>query len=245
MSYNKEYGSIITHDDVRVKEHTYARSLWRNIYIWMALGLGLTASVAYFTANTPAIRSVLISNYFIFSMILMISLFALSMNISMRLQTMSMGSAVACYVAYTVIEGLLLFTIFLYYPSYILIKTFACAAAMFVGMSLWGAFSKTDLSAVGRFCVMAVWGLIIATLINLFVKSSLFDYIISFVGVFVFAGLTAYDTQKIAVMSRELSEKLDESGFVKMSILGALILYVDFIGLFLFLLRIFSGGRRE
>ena len=244
MSYNKEYPTIAA-DDVRVKERTYARSLWRNIYIWMALGLGLTASIAYFTANTPALRSLLMSNYFIVSIVLMIAMFALTMNLSMRLQSMSMGAAVASYVAYTVIEGLLLFAVFLYYPSYVLIKTFACAAAMFVGMSLWGAFSKADLSAVGRFCMMAVWGLIVATLINFFVRSSMMDYIISFVGVFVFAGLTAYDTQKISVMSRELSEKLDESGFVKMSILGALILYIDFIALFLFLLRIFGGGRRD
>ena len=244
MSYNKEYPTIAA-DDVRIKERTYARSLWRNIYIWMALGLGLTASVAYFTANTPAIRSLLMSNYFIVSIVLMIAMFALTMNLSMRLQSMSMGAAVASYVAYTVIEGLLLFAIFLYYPSYVLIKAFACAAAMFVGMSLWGAFSKSDLSAIGRFCMMAVWGLIAATLINFFVRSSMMDYIISFVGVFVFAGLTAYDTQKISIMSRELSEKLDESGFVKMSILGALILYIDFIGLFLFLLRIFGGGRRD
>lgn len=244
MSYNKEYPTI-TEDDVRIKERIYARSLWRNIYIWMALGLGLTASVAYFTANTPDIKSMLTSNYPIVGIVLMITLFALTMNLSMRLQTMSMGAAVGSYVAYTVIEGLLLFAIFIKYENYVLIRAFACASAMFVGMSLWGAFSKSDLSAIGRFCMMAMWGLIAATLINLFMRSSVIDYIVSFVGVFAFAGLTAYDTQKISVMSRELSEKLDESGFVKMSILGALILYIDFIGLFLVLLRIFGGGRRD
>lgn len=243
MSYNKGYQTIV--DNVGVQERVYARSLWRNIYIWMALGLAITASVAYFAARTPAITSVLMSNYMIMSIVLMIVMFALVINMSARLQTMSMGAAVANYIAYTVIEGLLLFAIFLYYPSYVLMKAFTCAAAMFVGMSVWGAFAKRDLSAIGKFCLMTVWGVLIATLINFFTRSVMLDYIISFVGVVAFAGLTAYDTQKIAIMSRELSDKLDEQGFVKMSILGALILYIDFIGLFLFLLRIFGGSRRE
>lgn len=243
MSYDKGYQAVL--DNVDVRERVYARSLWRNIYIWMALGLAVTASVGYLAAKTPVIAAALTSNYLLVSIVLMVGMFALVMNISSRLQTMSMGAAVANYIAYTFIEGLLLFSIFLYYPSYVLIKTFVCAAVMFVGMSLWGAFSKKDLSAIGKFCLMAVWGLIAATLLNFFMRSVMLDYIISFVGVFAFAGLTAYDTQKIAMMSREMSDKLDESGYVKMSILGALILYVDFIGLFLFLLRLFSGARRD
>ncbi|MGL4524013.1 MAG: Bax inhibitor-1/YccA family protein [Spirochaetia bacterium] len=244
MQYNKGY--TLTSDDTAVRERLFERSLWRNVYLWMALGLGLTTSVAYFSAATPSIRAMLMGQNAFFLMIgLSVGTVALAMNLSFRLQKMSMKSAVFSYVAFTIIQGVLLFSIFLFYPTYILIKTFLTASSMFLVMSLWGAFSKQDLSPIGKFCMMAVWGILIATLINFFFRSTGMHYIISFIGVFAFAGLTAYDTQKISRMSKEMSENIDEVNFVKLSIMGALILYLDFINLFLFLLRIFGGGRRD
>ena len=163
------------------------------------------------------------------------------MILTARLNKLSLTSATMMFIGYSVLNGVTLASIFLVYTMSSIASTFFICAATFGVMSAYGAMTKTDLSSMGKLLFMGLIGLIIATLVNVFVGNSMLDLIISYVGVLVFVGLTAWDTQKIKMMLAD-ADYMDEST-QKLALIGALSLYLDFVNLFLYLLRIF--GKRD
>jgi FtsH-binding integral membrane protein len=208
----------------------------------MAAGLALTGIVAFGVATNPRLLQMFFSSQFTFFAII-IAQFILVAFLSARVMRMSVGAATMCFAAYAALNGVTLSLVFLVYTGSSIASTFFITAGTFAGMSLFAVTTKRDLSAIGSYLIMGLWGLIIASVVNIFLKSSGLDWLISLVGVAVFIGLTAYDTQRIKRWNQETGASSDESVFVRLSILGALHLYLDFINLFLYLLRLF-GKRR-
>jgi len=216
------------------------RSLFVSVYNWMAIGLVLTAVVAYGTLAYPPLLEAIFTNRVLFYGLL-IGEFGLVIALSAAINRLSSGAAAALFLLYSAINGLTLSFIFLVYTQSSIVSTFFITAGTFGAMSVYGAVTKRDLTSWGGFFFMGLIGLIIASVVNMFLHSEMIYWITSFIGVFIFVGLTAYDTQKIRRMSQ--AGFADEASRKKMAILGALTLYLDFINLFLYLLRIF--GRRR
>ncbi|ADY12918.1 Bax inhibitor-1/YccA family protein [Sphaerochaeta globosa] len=220
------------------------RTILKNVYLWMTAGLGLTALVAFFVASNPSLLRALVGNTLGF-LLIVVGQFALVFYLSARLDRMSQSSAIGAFLAYSALNGIMLSTLFAVYAGVVIYKTFFTTALMFGGMSLYAMTTKRDLNKIGSYLVMGLWGLIIASLINMFFRSSGLDYLISFIGVGIFLGLTAWDTQKIIRMNEQYGSAIDEETFTKLSIIGALSLYLDFLNLFLFLLRIFGRSNNR
>ncbi len=222
----------------QVQVNTFIRS----VYNWMAIGLALTGFVAYYIANTPSIQQVIFGNRIIFYG-LIIGELGLVFFLSARVQKIQASTATALFVLYAALNGATLSVIFLIYTASSITSTFFICAATFAAFSVYGMTTKRDLTSMGGFMTMGLIGIIIASVVNIFVKSSAMSMIISYVGVLVFVGLTAYDTQKLKTMA--LTQPADVGAAVvrKGAIMGALTLYLDFINLFLMLLRIL-GDRR-
>ncbi len=218
------------------------RSLLRNVYLWMTAGLALTGIVALGVATNPNFVYTLVTNRLLFFGLIIGELF-LVVFLSARIMTLSPAAATAAFAAYAVLNGVTLSVIFLAYTGQNIATALFITAATFGGMSVYALTTRRDLSGLGHYFIMGLWGLIIASLINIFLKSEAFYYLISYIGVAVFLGLTAYDTQRIKQMSDRMGVSAGEADYVRLSILGALRLYLDFINLFLFFLRIF--GRRR
>ena len=223
---------------------TRERTILKNVYLWMTAGLGLTALVAFFVASNPSLLRALVGNTMGF-LLIVVGQFALVFYLSARLDRMSQASAIGAFLAYSALNGIMLSTIFAVYAGVVIYKTFFTTALMFGGMSLYAMTTKRDLNKFGSYLVMGLWGLIIASLINMFLGSSGLDYLISFIGVGIFLGLTAWDTQKIIRMNEQYGSGVDEETFTKLSIIGALTLYLDFLNLFPFLLRIFGRSNNR
>jgi len=222
----------------RVRE----RNILRNVYLWMTAGLALTGVVAFGVANNPSLMRALVGNQMIF-LLLIFGELGLVIYLGTRIMHMSASSATMAFAGYSVLNGVTLSVIFLAYTGAEISLAFFTAAGTFAGMSLYAMTTKRDLSGIGHYLVMGLWGVIIASVINIFLRSSSLYYMISYIGVLVFIGLTAYDTQMIKRWNAEFGTSTTEEQYVKLSILGALKLYLDFINIFLFLLRIF--GRRN
>lgn len=220
------------------------KSIVRNVYLWMTAGLGLTGVVAYFLASNPPLMKALIGNG-MGLMLVVIGEFALIIYLTARLDKMSQSSAIGAFLAYSVLTGIMFSSLFVVYTGAVIYKTFLTTALMFAGMSVYAMSTKRDLSGLGYYLRMALWGLIIASLMNFIFRSSGFDYILSFLGVAVFLGLTAYDTQKLVRMNNEYGSSMDDDTFTKMSIISALSLYLNFLNIFLFLLRIFGRSSNR
>jgi FtsH-binding integral membrane protein len=216
----------------------------RSVYNWMAVGLTLTGFVAYAVANSPGIQSVLFGSPMIM-VVLIIAQLALVFAISTRIYKMQPSTATALFVLYSALNGLLLSSIFLVYARATLASTFFVCAGTFVACSAYGWTTRRDLTSFGGFLMMGLVGIIIASVVNIFLHSTGVSMIISYIGVLVFVGLTAYDTQAIKAMAQSQPEDLDGGALRKGAIHGALRLYLDFINLFLMLLRIFGGSRSE
>lgn len=214
--------------------------LMRKVYVWMSLALAITGFTAYGVATNPGLLQPIYTNQILFWG-LIIAEFALVVGVSAAINKLSLATATIMFILYSVINGVLLSYIFLVYTTTSVATVFFITAGTFAAMALIGYTTKTDLSSMGKILLMALIGLIIATLVNVFVKSPMFDLIISYVGVLIFVGLTAYDTQKIKQMLMEAPDAGE--GAQKIALLGALSLYLDFVNLFLYLLRIF--GRKE
>ena len=217
------------------------QSILRNVYMWMTLGLAITGVVAMFVASSTGLMQALVGNRMLF-FLLIIGELGLVFYLSARIHTMSPGAATAAFAGYAILTGVTLSVIFLAYTNASIARAFFVAAGMFAGMSLWAMTTKKDLSSIGNYLIMGLWGIIIASLVNIFLASSSLSWVISFVGVFLFLGLTAYDTQIIKRWSAEMGD-VGEADYMRISIMGALKLYLDFINLFLFLLRLL--GNRE
>ena len=214
--------------------------LMRKVYVWMTLALAITGFTAYGVATSPGILQAIYSNQILFWG-LVIAEFALVFGVSAAINRLSLTTATLMFILYSVINGALLSYIFLAYTASSVATVFFITAGTFGAMALIGYTTKADLSSMGKILFMALIGLIIATIVNVFVKSDGLTMILSYVGVLIFVGLTAYDTQKIKQMLMQAPDASE--GAQKMALLGALTLYLDFINLFIYLLRIF--GKRE
>ena len=214
--------------------------LFRKTYLWMTFALVITALSAMVVAKSPALIQMIYGSSFGIWAIVIAEL-ALVWFLSARIMKMSLASAGLMFIVYSVLNGAMLSAILFAYSPACIYKTFFITAGTFASVSLFGYLTKKDLSRMGSIMFMALIGLIIATVVNIFVHSSMLDIIISYVGVIVFVGLTAWDTQKLKSLYEEAEEVNDS--VLKMALLGALSLYLDFINLFLYLLRIF--GRNE
>jgi FtsH-binding integral membrane protein len=228
----------IRQTQTQVLVNTYVRS----VYNWMAIGLGLTGLVAFYVVNSPSLYRAIFGNQLIFFG-LIIGELALVFSISARVHKMKASTATGLFVLYAALNGATLSIIFLAYTKSSIASTFFICAGTFVACSIYGWTTKRDLTSFGGFLFMGLIGIIIASVVNIFIRSSAMYMIISYIGVFVFIGLTAYDTQKIKNMALTQPAGLDGAAVRKGAILGALSLYLDFINLFLMMLRIF--GSRE
>lgn len=214
----------------------------RSVYNWMAIALALTGFVAFYVSNSPTMVRFIFGNPIIF-FVLIIGELALVFSISGMVNRMSAGTATSLFVLYSVLNGLTLSFVFLAYTRTSIASTFFICGGTFVGCSIYGWSTKKDLTSMGGFLMMGLIGIIIASLVNMFIRSSGMSMIISYIGVIVFVGLTAYDTQKLKNMALTQPADLDGAVVRKGAILGALSLYLDFINLFLMLLRIFGQTR--
>ena len=214
--------------------------LMRKVYTWMTLALVITGVTAWGVAHSPAILQMIMTNKILFFGILIGEL-ALVWGVSAAINRLSLTTATLLFVLYSVLNGVTMSFIFLAYTYESVTSVFLITAGTFAAMAFFGYFTKTDLSSIGRILFMALIGLIIATIVNIFVKSSGFGMILNYLGVLIFVGLTAWDTQKIKNML-SMAEDTGETA-QKVALMGALSLYLDFINLFIHLLRIMGNSR--
>lgn len=211
------------------------------VFGWMSVALAITGAMAMYTATSESLLSFVFGSKITFFGLIILELVLVGF-LSARIRRMNANTATAIFIGYSLLNGLTLSSIFLLYTSSSIATTFFITAGTFAVFALVGYTTKSDLTRLGSLLFMAVIGIIIASVVNMFLGSSQLDYIISFVGVLVFTGLVAYDTQKIKEMNIIGNEGTDEDR--KEAIMGALTLYLDFINLFIFLLRLF-GDRRD
>ncbi len=207
----------------------------QRVYQWMAMGLALTALVAFLTAsNATLLRFLFSGGMWLFFLVEL----GIVIWLTSSVQRISPQAAVLGFLTYATINGITMAGIVLYYTAASISSTFFITAVTFGGVSVYGWVTKQDLTSVGSFCGMVLWGVIIASIVNIFFHAPAFYWILSYVGVAVFIGLTAYDTQKLKAIHQSTADAPEQ-----LAIFGALMLYLDFINMFLFLLRIF--GRRR
>jgi uncharacterized protein len=220
-----------------VDSETRVREFIRGVYAWMFGGLAITTAAALWVLYSPAMQLLVLQNRIVFFGLLIAEV-ALAMWVQVRITKMKASTAASAFLVYSLLNGLTLSVIFLIYTRAAIFQAFFTAAIMFAGMSVYGYVTKRSLTSMGSFLVMGAWGIFAGFLVNMFLKSSALDYALSAVGVAIFLGLTAYYTQQLKSMatSTEFREHF--------SILGALVLYIAFINLFLMLLRLFGGNRR-
>ncbi len=226
----------LTLRDIQLEQ---ARFMTR-VYTWMAFALTITGAIAYIVAGTPSLVYAIVSNQLLFFG-LIIAEIVLVGYLATAVAKMSAQRATALFIGYAVLNGLTLSVIFLAYTLGSIASTFFVTAGTFGIMSAYGYFTKKDLTSMGNLLMMALLGLIIASVVNIFLKSEMLYWIATYAGILIFVGLTAYDTQKIKNMNIIGNEGTEEDR--KEAVMGALILYLDFINLFLMLLRLF--GRRK
>lgn len=216
-------------------------ALMRKVYVWMAMALCITGLTAYGVASSPNLLLTLYSHHWLIIGLLFAEL-ALVFAISGAINRLSLTTATLLFILYSALTGVTFSSIFVVYTMSSIGKVFFITAGTFAAMAFVGYTTRRDLSKMGGILFMALIGLIIATVVNLFIKSSGLDLVLSYIGVLVFVGLTAWDTQKIKVMLAQQYDMSETSQ--KLALLGALELYLDFINLFLYMLRIF-GSRNE
>jgi uncharacterized protein len=225
---------------VRADAQLRQSSILGQVYAWMTAGLLITSAVAAYAASAPIVLNLIYGNP-VTIWILFIAQIGLVIGLSAAINRLAPLAAVGLFIAYAALNGLTLSAIFLVYTYTSIAQTFLATAATFGVMSLYGATTKRDLSTAGNLLVMGLIGLIIGSVVNLFWANSVLYWLITYLGIAVFIGLTAWDTQEIKRMSQQA---YDDTTAQRVAIIGALKLYLDFINLFLLLLRIF-GSRRE
>jgi FtsH-binding integral membrane protein len=226
----------------KVQAQVQVNEFIRSVYNWMAIGLGLTGAVAFYVSNSETLLKLIFGNQLIFFGLIICEL-VLVFTISARVHKMQASTATSLFVLYAALNGATLSAIFLIYTRSSITSTFFICAATFISSSIYGMVTKRDLTSMGQFMFMGLIGIVIASVVNLFVRSSGMSLIVSYIGVVVFVGLTAYDTQKLRTMALAQPDGLDSGTVRKGAIIGALTLYLDFINLFLMLLRIL--GNRD
>jgi len=243
VDYNSRYSTAPTRSAAEIDEGL--RGYMLTVYNYMASALALTGLAAYVTANTPAVLEMFytVQGGFLaptmLGYIAMFSPLAFILVINFGINRMQASTVQMIFWAFAGVMGISLSNILLMYTGTSVAKTFFVTAAAFGALSLYGYTTKKNLTGMGSFLIMGLFGLIIASIVNMFMQSSMMEFVISAIGVLIFAGLTAYDTQRIKLMYLESDHSEIAS---KKAIMGALSLYLDFINMFLFLLR-FMGNR--
>lgn len=217
-------------------------TLMRNMYAWMAIALVITGFTAFAVANSYSLIYAIATNSILFYGLIFAEL-GLVYFLSSRIFRMSFATAGLLFAVYSIVNGVTLSLIFLIYEIGSIVSTFFITAGTFGAMAVVGSFLKKDLSFIGRFALMALIGLIIAGVVNIFMRSEGFSFIIAIIGVLVFTALTAYDAQKMKNLIAENGYEVNENT-QKLALIGALNLYLDFVNLFLYLLRLL-GSRRD
>lgn len=239
MNYNElNYGTTTREQELSMS--AAFPILMRKVYVWMTLALVITGATAYGVATSPGLLMAIATNQLLFWG-LIIAEFGLVVAISAAINKLSLTTATLLFVLYSVINGATLSFIFAVYTMSSIASVFFITAGTFAVMAVIGYTTKKDLTSMGKILFMALIGIIIATVVNIFLKSTGLQMIVSYLGVLIFVGLTAYDSQKIKQML--LTAPDAGEGAQKIALLGALSLYLDFVNLFIYLLRIF--GRRE
>ena len=229
------------HSIARPRSEVMVNDFVRSVYNWMAVGLALTGAMAFYVSQNLELLRIISSP--LIQIVLFVAIIGLVVSISGMVNRMSAGTATGLFVVYSSLMGVLLSPIFIVYTQASIASTFFICAGTFVGCSIYGWTTKRDLTSLGGFFMMGLIGIIIASVVNIFIRSSAMYYLIGYIGVIVFVGLTAYDTQKLKNMALTQPAGLDGAVVRKGAILGALSLYLDFINLFLMLLRIFGHSR--
>ncbi len=214
------------------------RSILNQVYLWMTAGLLVTGAMAGITSRSQAMLDFIYGNIAVFFVLLIVEI-GLVVTLAARIQSLSAGAATAIFIGYAALNGLTLAAILLYYTKASIASTFFVTAGTFAIMSVIGYTTKRDLSRVGSIAFMGLIGIILASVVNIFLHSTGVYWLVTYLGVIIFVALTASDTQKI----KRLIAQTDDAGAAKVAIMGALTLYLDFINLFLFLLRIFGQAR--
>jgi uncharacterized protein len=210
------------------------------VYAWMTAGLLVTGAVASFVAGSEALVDLIFGNVFIFFGLFIVQIIAV-IGLSAGINRLSPAAAMAIFIGYAALNGLTMAAIFLAYTTASIASTFFVTAGTFGVMSLYGYTTKRDLSGIGNFAIMALIGLLIASVVNMFLRNEAIYWILTYAGVLIFVALTAWDTQKIKQLAASVT---DETSAGRVAVLGALTLYLDFINLFIYLLRIL-GVRRD
>jgi FtsH-binding integral membrane protein len=211
----------------------------RKVYGWMCVGLGVTAAVALSVAGSPTVLQAIVANKFLFFGLIIAEL-GLVFYLSARVNRLAPGTAAGLFLLYSALNGVTLAFIFLAYTGTSIATTFVVTAGMFGALALFGSTTKRSLAGVGQFVFMGLIGLVLASIVGMFWHNSALQFVISVVGVIVFTGLTAWDAQRL----KQMAAVTPEGQVGSYAVVGALALYLDFINLFLFLLR-FMGGRRN
>jgi FtsH-binding integral membrane protein len=210
-------------------------SLVSRSFMWMFVGLLVTTLASFFTLSTPALLYAIFTNSILYWGLLLAEL-GMVIYFSVRISRLSFETALAIFLAYSLLNGVTISIIMLAYTEASVITTFGVAAATFGFMGFYGYTSQKDLTTIGNLCIMALLGIIVASIVNFFLHSTVFELIISYIGILIFMGLTARDTQKLKKFS--LAAGTDTASLNKYAIMGALTLYLDFINLFLFILSL-------
>jgi FtsH-binding integral membrane protein len=218
---------------------THVASVFKLAYGWMCAGLALSGLVAWYTAASGLWQKVLMGPGL---WLCIIAEVAMVWILSASIRKLSVGAACLMFVGYAALNGLTLSVVFLACKLEVVQRVFFITAAMFGGLAVFGTFTRSDLSQIGAICGMALWGLIIAVVVNMFFHSSGFDWIVSFAGVLIFSGLTMWDAQKIKLLAQQ-EGTMDAATRHKVGLMGALELYLDFVNLFIYLLRILGRSR--
>ena len=213
----------------------------RHVYQWMTAGLAVTTVVAYGVAGTPAIRDAILGNSMVL-ILLVLAQFGLVIALSAAIHKLSAGGATGLFLLYSALTGAMLSSIFVVYPIASIGTAFLVTAGTFLAMSIYGTVTKRDLTGFGNFLFMGLIGIIIAMVVNFFLKSSMMNFVVSCLGVLIFTGLTAYDTQKLRRFG-EGAPLEDGTAVRRGAILGALTLYLDFINIFIMMFQLFGGNR--
>ena len=215
--------------------------LMRDVYAWMAIALVITGFTAYTVAGSPLLLGLVFSSKFgMWGLVL--ATVALVWHLSSAVGRMSLKKVAAMFLVYSVLNGITMASIFVVYTMTSIASVFFITAGTFGVMSVYGYVTKADLTKMGNICLMALFGLIVATIVNLFMDNTLLQTIIAYAGILIFVGLTAYDTKRIRELAYTYNARATDEG-QKLAIMGALTLYLDFINLFLYMLRIF-GDRK-
>lgn len=232
MEYNQTQSMTTSRSNVAI--------FMQQVYLWMTVALLVTALSAFITVNNETILMAALTGFT--PVLLIVGIIGIVMYLSFAMHKLSPAVATSLFLVYAALNGVFLAPLALVYTEASITKTFIITAGMFGGMSLFGMKTQKDLTGIGSFCMMGLWGLILAMIVNIFMKSTAMDFVISIIGVIVFVGLTAFDTQKLKTMG-ETAPIDDAVAMRRGSLLGAITLYLDFINLFLYMLRLF-GDRK-